>query len=49
MAVTDLLAAGRDDYCRGYSADVDTIRVQEYPLLNGMMILTTRQEFLLTS
>lgn len=48
MADTDPLAAGHDDYCRGYSADVDTIREQEYPLLNGMMTLLTRQEFLLT-
>lgn len=24
------------DYCRGYSADVDTIREQEYPMMNGI-------------
>ncbi|KAJ5610718.1 hypothetical protein N7510_007437 [Penicillium lagena] len=39
MAVTAPLAAGHDDYCRGYSADVDTIREQEYPLLNATTYL----------
>lgn len=28
----------RAGYSHGYSADVDTIREQEYPLLNGMNI-----------
>lgn len=26
-------------YCQGYSVDVDTIREQEYPLLNGTTFL----------
>lgn len=31
-----MVECSHDDYARGYSTDVDTIREQEYPLLNGI-------------
>lgn len=35
------------EYCQGYSTNVDAIREQEYPLLNGMEIDTpSRLSFL---
>lgn len=32
-------------YSHGYSADVDTIREQEYPLLNGMNTLPHANDY----
>lgn len=37
------------DYCRGYSADVDTIREQEYPQLSGMSKKSIKHSHILTS
>lgn len=36
------------DYCRGYSADVDTIREQEYPQMKGMISPTRMNPYTLT-
>lgn len=36
------------DYCRGYSADVDTIREEEYPQMKGMISPTRMNLYTLT-
>lgn len=36
MAELDLQGSVHPEYSQGYSTDVDRIREQEYPLLNGM-------------
>lgn len=38
MADVDKAENAQTDYCRGYSADIDTIREQEYPLMNGISL-----------
>lgn len=36
------------DYCWGYSADVGTIREQEYPQLSGTSKITLEYSYILT-
>lgn len=49
--MADLENAERNptDYSRGYSADVDTIREQEYPWLSGTSKITVEYSYILTS